>query len=198
MAQILPDKDKQGPLAWMLLVIAVVLIYFLGFSWYFEARAEQAERAQSLLDSEARFNGTLQQRVQLEEAMEKVRDFEKQNDFFLPESNASLASSALTTKLKSLITEQAEDPSKCLVMSNRPARQNSGQTRFERVAISVQMRCQIGDLSKVFYQMENDTPYLFIDNLNIQKRSTRRRVGREVVTEEYLDVKFDLAGYLRA
>ena len=131
--------------------------------------------------------------------MESVSEFEKQNDFFLPENNASLASSALTTKLKSLITEQAEDPSKCTVMSNRPARQNSSdQTQFEKVAISVQMRCQIGDLAKVFFEMENGTPYLFIDNLNIQKRSTRRRVGREVVTEEYLDVKFDLAGYLRA
>lgn len=197
MTQLLPDKDKQGPLAWMLVAVAAVVVYFLGFSWYFDARAEQGERTDALLESEARFNGTLQQRQDLEQAMEAIGQFEQANDFFLTESNASLASSALTTKLKALITEHATDPSKCLVMSNRPARQ-TGQTRFERVAISVQMRCNVGDLARVFFQLESSTPYLFVDNLNIQKRSTRRRQGRQVVTEEYLDVKFDLAGYLRA
>ena len=39
MTQLLPDKEKQRPLAYMLLVIVVILTYWFGFHWFFQAHA---------------------------------------------------------------------------------------------------------------------------------------------------------------
>ena len=59
------------------------------------------------------------------------------------------------------------------------------------------MRCEVEDLSEVLYELESGSPYLFVDNLTIFRQVTRRRVGRELVEEKMLDVRFDLSGYMR-
>ena len=59
------------------------------------------------------------------------------------------------------------------------------------------MRCEIDDLSKVFYNLEAETPYVFIDNVSIYRQISRRRRGSETVQQRILDVRFDLSGYIR-
>ncbi len=198
--QLLPDKEQQAPLAWLLLAAAVFVVYVIGFKWYFDRRSELADTADALRNSEATYAGEIAQRDELEQAQIKVREFEADNDYFLTQVNESLASSALTTQLKAMISEHALNETDCRVMSNRPARQNQNEqlAGAKRIAINVQLRCNVDDLARVLFHIENAQPYLFVDNLNIQQRSTRRRQGREVVTENYLDVKFDLAGFIRA
>ena len=71
------------------------------------------------------------------------------------------------------------------------------QERFQRVTIKVRMRCELDDLSKVFYNLEGETPYVFVDNVSIYRQISRRRRGRETVQQRILDVRFDLSGYIR-
>lgn len=180
----------------MLLVIVVILIYWFGFHWFFQAHAALNERADSLQEAEARFATLIAIRPQLELALQGVRDGEQQNDYFLKQENVSLASSELTSMLKQTINLHADHSDRCQVSSNQNMRVRV-QERFQRVTIKVRMRCEIDDLSKVFYNLEGETPYVFIDNVSIYRQISRRRRGRETVQQRILDVRFDLSGYIR-
>ena len=196
MAQLLPDKEKQRPLAYMLLVIAVMLAYWFGFHWFFQAHAELNERADSLQQAEARFAALIAVRPTVEAALQGVKEGELQNDYFLKQENVSLASSELTSMLKQTINLHADHSDRCQVSSNQNMTVRV-QERFQRVAIKVRMRCEIDDLSKVLYNLEGETPYVFVDNVSIYRQISRRRRGRETVQQRVLDVRFDLSGYIR-
>jgi general secretion pathway protein M len=196
MAQLLPDKEKQRPLAYMLLVIAVILVYWFGFHWFFQAHAELNERAEGLQQAEARFAALIALKPKVEQELQGVRDGEQQSDYFLQQENVSLASSELTSMLKQTINLHADHSESCQVSSNQNMRVRV-QERFQRVTIKVRMRCELDDLSKVFYNLEGETPYVFIDNVSIYRQISRRRRGRETVQQRVLDVRFDLSGYIR-
>ena len=196
MAQLLPDKEKQRPLAYMLLVITVFLAYWFGVHWFFQAHAELNERVDTLQQSEARFATLIALKPTIESALQGVRDGEQQNDYFLKQENVSLASSELTSMLKQTISLHADHSDQCQVSSNQNMRVRV-EERFQRVTIKVRMRCEIGDLSKVFYNLEGETPYVFIDNVSIYRQVSRRRRGSETVQQRILDVRFDLSGYIR-
>ncbi len=70
--------------------------------------------------------------------------------------------------------------------------------RFEQVTNKVRLRCEIDDLAKVLYHLENGAPYVFVDKLSVYRQVTRRRRGRETIERRILDVRFDLSGYLRS
>lgn len=69
---------------------------------------------------------------------------------------------------------------------------------FERIAIRIQLRATIESIRDIFYNLEAGQPYLFIDNLEIRTRSTRRRRGGKVAADPLLVVGFQLYGYGRA
>ncbi len=198
MAQLLPDKEKQRPLAYMLLVVTAILVYWIGFHWFFQRHAELSEEMDQLRASEARFQGMIAQRERLEEELSRVRQFEADSDLFLKQASASLGSAELTNRLKELIRLHAsEGEQNCQVISNQLMR-GRVQEPFERVTNKVRLRCELEDLSKVLYHLENGTPYVFVDELSIYRHVTRRRRGRETVEQRTLDVRFDLSGYLKS
>lgn len=195
MAQLLPDKEQQKPLAWLLLVVAVIVFYYVFVHWAVIRHLEINDQAQQRHDQEVRFRQLIAQRDQLQEQLREVRQSQSESDLFLAETNANLASSELTTRLKDIINNQGRGET-CQVLSNQNMN-NRDEERFERVTIKVRMRCEVEDLSEVLYELESGAPYLFVDNLTIFRQVTRRRVGRELVEEKMLDVRFDLSGYMR-
>lgn len=72
-----------------------------------------------------------------------------------------------------------------------PARQESD---FIRIALKVRMRGKLDNLLKVFYALETDQPYLFLDNVSVRSNRQRRYM---VNAEPLLDVDFDLIGYMQ-
>ena len=197
MAQLLPDKEKQRPLAYMLLVVAVVLVYWIGFHWFFQRHGEISEQVDQLRANEARFQGLIAQQPLIEQELQRVRQFEADSDYFLKQGNVSLGSAELTNRLKELIRLHAADEQACQVISNQNVRVRNPQ-RFEQVTNKVRLRCEIDDLTKVLYHLENGAPYVFVDNLSVYRQVTRRRRGRETIEKRILDVRFDLSGYLRS
>ena len=195
MAQLLPDKEQQKPLAWLLLLVAVIVFYYVFIHWAVIRHLEINDQAQQRHDQEVRFRQLIAQRDQLQEQLREVRQSQSESDLFLAETNANLASSELTTRLKDIINNQGREET-CQVLSNQNMN-NRDEERFERVTIKVRMRCEVEDLSEVLYELESGAPYLFVDNLTIFRQVTRRRVGRELVEEKMLDVRFDLSGYMR-
>lgn len=195
MAQLLPDKERQVPLAWLLAVVAVIAIYWLGFHWFFQRLGQMNEQVEQLQTNHARFAGLVAQRPQLEAELERVRQMESATDFFLEQENTSLGSAELTNRLKATIRTHASEEN-CQVISNQNMRIRE-EERFQRVTNKVRLRCEVNDLANVLYHLEAGTPYIFLDNLSVYRQITRRRRGNETVQQRILDVRFDLSGYLR-
>ena len=196
MAQILPDKDKQRPLAYLLLVVALILFYYVFFHRFILTHMALSEQAEQLTEAELRYRAAIAQKPELQQEIAGLRRAQSESDYFLEQENANLASSELTTRLKEVISLHAEDTEACRVLSQQNMRDNT-EERFQRVSIKVRMRCEIADLNRVLFHLEDGTPYLFVDNLTIFRQITRRRRDRELVQEKMLDVRFDLSGYIR-
>ena len=96
-------------------------------------------------------------------------------------------------------------PERCEVGSHTQA--VHGQEQYERVTISVHLRCDIDDFAEVLHAVESGKPLLFVDELNIFRQVIGgNRRGRTPVRpaadgdepQAYrLDIRFDLYGYLR-
>ncbi len=196
MAQLLPDKERQKPLAYLLLVVVLIVFYYVLIQPHVLRHMELNDAIGQMRSSEARYRAAIAQRPELEQRIAQVRQGQRNSDLFLEQQNANLASSELTTRLKEVINTSADNPDNCQVLSQQNVRAPD-EEQFERVTIKVRMRCEVADLSRVLYQLENGRPYLFVDNVTLYRQVTRRRQGRELVEEKMLDVRFDLFGYLR-
>jgi general secretion pathway protein M len=71
---------------------------------------------------------------------------------------------------------------------------------FRRITLRIQMTATIEALFETIYTLETGTPVLFVENLDIHSRFTRRRnsqVGAQEAPEApLLIVGFDLSGYM--
>ncbi|HET6159922.1 MAG TPA: type II secretion system protein GspM [Dongiaceae bacterium] len=72
---------------------------------------------------------------------------------------------------------------------------------FRRITVRVEMTATIEPLFETLYALETGMPVLFVENLDIQSRSTRRRssqVAMQVAADDapLLTVGFDLSGYM--
>ncbi len=193
MAQLLPDKDKQRPLAFMLLAIVLIAVYWIGFHWFFERNAAISAEIEDLQEYRAKAMATIARRPQIQSALENLRQSQSDSDFFIPRETTNLAVSELTTLLKQTVQTMASD--KCQVSSTQNKNTNV-EERFKRATITVRMKCEVDDLAKVLYRLESGTPYVFIDNVALYKQ-VFRNTNRNNAQDRPMDVRFDMYGYLR-
>jgi general secretion pathway protein M len=192
--KLLPDARQGRLLAVLLLLGALLLGYLLFVHWWFvaplmAARTELIE----LRDEEARYRATAQQRKAVEERLAEVRAFEAGNPGFLTEANFDLAASALIQRLQEQVNLLGAGE-RCLVVSRTPFR-NRSEEPFERVTVKVRMRCEMEHFVSVLHGLESGSPQLFVSELGITSRRGIAPPGQPAIG--YLDVAFDLYGYLR-
>lgn len=192
---LLPPPGKGQVLALCLLFIAGTLVYFVGFSAFFRERAEINEEIGSLLETEQYARAKLAQKPRLEQRLGEVAQFEAANTYFLAEDSFDLAAAGLNSKLKQVIGEQANQE-RCSVISSQNQRA-PGNEPYERVTIQVRLRCDLPDLAKVVYQLENATPLLFISELNLYQQPIFDGGGVPQANLGNMDARFDLSGYIR-
>ena len=68
--------------------------------------------------------------------------------------------------------------------------------RFERVTIKVRLRCDLEPFAGILYDLESASPFLFIDDLQIFRQQGYVQPGQNKIST-YLDIRFDLYGYIR-
>lgn len=203
--QLLPPPGKGRPLALILFAIVVIGGYMLFVHWWFVAPhlAMNSEIAQ-LKEQESNFLAAIASRPQIEERLQEVGRFESASPSFLPENDFDAAAAALFSRLKALVAEKAEVPERCELASHNPKR-SAADELYERVTISVHLRCDIDDFGEVLHAMESGKPLLFVDELNIYRQPAQRRGGAfprggtpTAQGDSYrLDIRFDVYGYLR-
>lgn len=190
----LPDARQGRILAVALLLLALLLGYLLFVHWWFVAPLMQSRgELIELRDEEARYRATAQQRKAVEERLAEVRAFEAGNPGFLTEANFDLAASALIQRLQDQVNVLGAGD-RCLIVSRTPFR-NRDEEPFERVTVKVRMRCEMEHFIGVLHGLESGSPQLFVAELGVTSRRGVAQQGQ--APTGYLDIAFDLYGYLR-
>lgn len=194
--QLLPSAERGRFLAVVLLLIAVLLAYLAGVHWWFTARhLEIASEMSDLREQELGFRRTAAARPEIEKQLAAVREFEAGNPAFLPEADFDAAAAGLTQRLKQVVQNHAADANSCQIIMNQYARSTEKEL-YERVTIKVRLRCSLEEFAPALHELESGSPVLFLDDLQIWKQTGYRVPGTNEVTS-YLDIRFDLYGYLR-
>lgn len=190
--QWLPQKDNNGPLAVGLLVIALILIYLIGFHWYFSAQVRLGSELGMLKDQVGRFKAAIDRREDLEARLSALRQAQSGSALFFDEPNLSLAGAELIRTLRDKVRTEAQHGALCRIQATENQSPPEDEL-FERVTVNVRMSCPLDDLTKIIYSLEQNTPMIFIDQLIIQQRGGRTRRGIRV--DQALEVRFDMFGY---
>lgn len=190
--QWLPQKENNRPLAIGLLIIAIGVIYFLGFHWYVSTQTALANEINQLEQQAARFKAAINRRENLEARLAELEEARLDSALFLGEDSFALAAARLTRTLRETVRNESEHTEFCRVTATEN-RAPDEEERFEQVIVNVRMTCPLDDLVKIIYSLERNTPMIFIDSLIIQQRGGRTRRGSNV--EGDLEVRFDMYGY---
>jgi general secretion pathway protein M len=207
--QLLPPPGKGRPLALILFAIVLIGGYMLFVHWWFVApHLAMIGEISQLKNDEGRFRAAIASRPQIEQRLQEVGAFESASPSFLPENDFDSAAAALFSRLKALVTEKAEVIERCELASHNPKR-SAAEELYERVTISVHLRCDIDDFGEILHALESGKPLLFVDELNIYRQPAQRARGGAFMNnrrpdqsspqgESYrLDIRFDIYGYLR-
>lgn len=192
---LLPPPGKGQVLALCLLFVAGTVLYFVGFAGFFNERAEINVQLEELLLDQQEARAKLAQRPKLEQRLAAIEQLASTNTYFLPEESFNLAAAGLNAKLKQVIQDKAQNQQRCIVSSSQNVPMQTDEP-YERVTIQVRLRCDLEDLARVIYELENATPLLFITEMNLYQQPVYD-AGIALQTMGNMDVRFDLSGYIR-
>ncbi|MEJ2534630.1 MAG: type II secretion system protein GspM [Gammaproteobacteria bacterium] len=194
--ELVPEQQNSRLTAVLLLVVTVILVYLVGFHWFFLRHAEYAAELDDLREQLHRFESVAAQRESLQARLTEIRESRDDADLFLSEGDFNEAAAAMSDRLGRMVEAQAEGD--CQIVSRQPVRPRV-EERYQRVTVNVRMRCGGEDLVRILYRLESAAPMVLVDDLNIIRPRVRRRVGRQIVENtEQLDVRFNMSGYLRS
>jgi len=193
--QFIPDQRNSKTTAILLLFIAVLLVYLLGFHWFILRHREHASELGDLRSQLNRFQTVAAQRESLQARLGQIRNSEQDADLFLTEPEFDEAAAALSSQLGQTVRTQADDS--CQIVSRQPIRPRV-QERFQKVTVNVRMRCSAEDFLRILHGMETGLPLMLVDELNIIRPRTRRRTsGGQPRDQGMLDIRFNVSGYLK-
>lgn len=139
-------------------------------------------------------------RPSLEEQLAEARQRLAPAGLYLSGASDALVAAGLQNRVKAVVEGGGGKLNSTQILAARD------EGNFRRVAIRVQMTVTVEPLQAVFHGLESAKPYLFIENVDIRRRVTkrRRRQRRDQPVaapapegESRLTVRFDLYGYTR-
>lgn len=189
------DRDRW--LALGLLLAALALAYLLlVHPWWTAPMLETQARIDDLQQRELRMRMQLQQQPQIQQRLAGTRRQAAQQPGFLPEASAELATAGLTQQLEQVVLAASPGNRGCQI-SNRSPLTAASQERFRKIVVQVRLRCGMPELATVLYQLENRSPRMFVEDLNILAQSNYFVGDAARAQQGGLDVSFNLYGYLR-
>jgi general secretion pathway protein M len=190
----LPAKGQGKLLAIGLLLLVGLLAYGIGFAGFFAHQGQLNEELDGLAVQLANFRRAAGERDRLKAELDQVKSQDQTSALFMTEENFDLGAATLDSRLKQVVAQRARDTQRCQVTSSSTRRPLEPE-RFEKVTVSVRMRCDLEDLIAVFHELESGVPVLFLENVNIFYEQAAYMGNQPGIG--YLDVRFDLSGYLR-
>lgn len=191
----LPSDGRLPALGLLLLVVLVV--YFVAIHWWFVApQLAIGSQMDDLREQQQRFATIVGQRDDINKRIEKVREFERNNQAFLPLADASGASAELIQRVTDIISARDPDGNRCETQQTTPLRASNNEEPYGKVSVRIRLQCDLEPLIGVLYDIEKGKPYLFIDELMVYQQRNRffRKENRG---SSKLQAQFTLSGYLR-
>jgi general secretion pathway protein M len=193
--QLIPDQKNSKTTAILLLVIAVLLVYFIVFHWFIQRHREYASELGDLREQLSRYQTVAAQRESLQARLGEVRNTQADAALFLEEPEFDEAAAAMSSRLGTMVRTLADD--NCQIVSRQPVRPRV-QERFQKVTVNVRMRCDAEDFMQILHRMETGMPLMLVDDLNVIRPRTRRRTrNAQATTQGALDIRFNVSGYLK-
>ncbi|MGV8932014.1 MAG: type II secretion system protein GspM [Luteimonas sp.] len=191
-----PDRDRW--LALGILAALVLVAYFvLVHPWWTAPMLDVNGRIAELQTRDLRARMELAQAPDVRKRLQAVRAQSARVPGFMPERSPELATSALVQRLETAVLQASPGNRSCAIINRSPLTE-ARQQRFPRVIVQVRLRCGNPELAAVLYSLENGSPRLFVDNLNIlAQRYFTSNMGSGGSQSGGLDVSFDLYGYLQ-
>jgi len=191
----LMEQGNSRRTAILLLVIAVIMVYLLGFHWFIIRHIDYGDEISELASQLGRFQRVAAQKEQVEAQLSSLQGRRSESNLFLEEGDFNEAAAGMSERLNQMVSTQADDS--CQIVSRQPVRAREVE-RFEKVTVNVRMRCDIEDLMKVLYSLESGVPMIIIEELTVIKPRARRRTrNQESTPVQELDIRFNMSGYLR-
>ena len=197
MREAIPERDRWLALAILAGVLALAYLV-LVHPWWTAPMLEAGERIESLQERDLRVRMELAQAPQVQARLEEVRAVAARVPGFMDERSAELATAALSARLETAVLEASPGNRSCAIRNRSPMTDTRQQDRFRRALVQVRLHCGNPELAAVLHSLEDGSPRLFVDNLNVL--APRQPFGRGAGAGTQgagLDVTFDLYGYLQ-
>ena len=156
------------------------------WSDYWSSRQSRLQSAE-ILARYQRLGGSLEA---LETRLAALLDAQASQGGYLSGESNALAAATLQNHVNGVVGSTGEKIRSIQVL---PVQEKTG---FMRIAIRVQVPIRIGGLRRVLHALEGGLPLVFIDNLDIRRRKVGQRWFKEN-EDVYMDVRFDVIGYMR-
>ncbi|MDE2086200.1 MAG: general secretion pathway protein GspM [Xanthomonadaceae bacterium] len=178
-----------------LLLLALLLAYFLLLHWWFVAPLRDiGAQMDDLRDTQSRYAAAIAEKPQLQRRIAALGAGRAASDAFLPEHDPNTATADLMQRVVDAVNAHTEGGT-CTVTQKMPVPEPSTTAGepYRKAAVSINLSCDIQPLVGVLQSLEQGTPYLFVDSLNVY----RNPVAARQQNRPSLEVQFALSGYLR-
>ncbi|MBT2117506.1 general secretion pathway protein GspM [Dyella sp. LX-66] len=181
--------------ALLLLLVALVIAYFALLHWWFVApmldvNAQMAD----LRDTQSRFAAAIAEKPQLDKRIAALGQGQATSNAFLPEDDPNAAAAGMMQRVVDVVAAHAEGGS-CEVTQKMPVPNPATHDEpYRKVAVSISLRCDMQPLAAVLHDLEQGTPYLFVNEMSVYRNPVAAQQNNSAPP---LEVQFTLCGYVR-
>jgi general secretion pathway protein M len=190
-----PTPRERRIAAMLLLLAALALAYFLLLHWWWVAPLRQIDaRMDELQQTHAHYAAAIAEQPRLEQRLAALGAGQAASSAFLPESDANTAAAGLMQRVVDVVAAQTANRG-CVVSQKMPIPDPPAARGepYRKAAARVSLSCAIEPLAAVLHALEQGTPYLFVDELNIYRNPTAAQQDGTAP----LEVQLTVSGYLR-
>ena len=164
--------------AWFMLAQPLILSFF--------EHRESIARSQEML---AKYRALVSTTKDIDLGLRKLHAAQQSEDRLLKGASTQLVGAMLQNRLKEIIDVNKGSLTSIQVL---PGRDEEG---FKRIPLAVTLTASVESLQKILYMIEDESPYLFIENLELQSNRGMMEVSEEQGSPD-LQVHFEVFGYM--
>jgi general secretion pathway protein M len=189
-------KPRESRIAAVLLLLVVLVIaYFALLHWWFVSPLQSiSSEMDDLRDTHARYAAAIAEKPQLQQRIAAMGAGQAASHAFLPEDDPNAAAAGLMQRVVDAVAAHPQggacDVTQKMPVTNPPA---APDEPYRKVAVSISLHCDVQPLAETLHDLEQGTPYLFVDDLSVY----RNPVAAMQQAAAPLEVQFTLSGYVR-
>lgn len=189
-------KPRESRIAAIvLLLLALLLAYFVLLHWWLVAPLRQiGQEMTDLRDSHSRYAAAIAQKPALQKRIATLGAGQAASSAFLPTDDPNTAAGDLMQRVVDVVGASTQT-GRCVVSQKMPLPNppvTAGEP-YRKAGVSISLGCDIEPLAQVLHALEQNMPYLFVDDLSIYRNPVRAKENQATP----LEVQFTLYGYVR-